>query len=235
MEPRDWVHIALILLVLALFAWVFRLYQSILAEIPGGNLLETAIAMKEAIVERYGGAGMAVVTGLLALQLVITVIPSTSMQFVAGMIYGIPLGLLICVAGTAAGTAVAVFLSRLLGRRVITLFFSEKTLAKAEGFLEGSRSTLALTVLFLLPSPKDVFTYIIGLSNMKWWKYFLISVLGRIPGMIMVLVVGNMVLEPGDFVKVGIISAVVFAAAVSVVLFKNKLLGLVRKKDEEGA
>jgi len=156
-------------------------------------------------------------------------------QFACGMIYGPVACVITGTIGTAIGTAVSFYLARLLGRRVITLFLSEKAIAKAEGMLAGTTSTLVLLVLYFLPSPKDFFTYFIGLTNMKAPRYFLISAVGRIPAMLSIALMSYNLLDKPNYLLIGavaVFSVVVFSL---LVVFKDRLLRLAARREEKKA
>ena len=211
-EARDWLHIAVILLLIGLFAWLFKLYSGIVGETPGGSLMETAQAMQETIIG-YGSAGLVIVTGLHALHVIISFIPAAAIQFVSGMIYGMGWGMVTGIVGTAIGTAVSFYLSRLLGRRVVTLFFSAKTIARVEEILAGTTSAFVLLALFILPTPKDFFAYFIGLTRMKAWKFFLLSAVGRLPGMFVTTCMSLNILEKPNLRLVAAAGALVLGAS----------------------
>jgi len=147
------------------------------------------------------------------------------------MIYGFWWGMLVNIVGTAIGTAISFYLTRLLGRRVLTLFVSEKNIAKMEKVIDGNTSMLVMLVLFIIPSPKDFFAYFLGLTNMKASKYFLISLIGRIPGMLISTYLGVHILDakPDYWLLIG---CTVFAVSASVlfVVFKDKIMALLKRK-----
>jgi len=233
-EVRDWLHIAGILLLLALFIWIAALYSRTMGQTSGGGLQATAQALKDQIIG-YGKAGLLVLTALMTLHVIISFIPAAAMQFACGMIYGMGWGMLVGIVGTAIGTAVAFYLARLLGRRIITLFFSEKTIAKVEDTLAGATSSFVLLVLFILPSPKDFFSYFIGLTHMKAWKYFLISAVGRLPGMLIVTYMSLHALEGNNYILVIVASAVVLTASVLFTVFQKKITGFLSRGKKAAA
>ena len=234
-EARDWLHIAGILLMIGLFAWVAVIYTRAMRNIGGGSLLETAQAMKDEILGYNKAAGLTILVALQVLQVVISFIPAAAVQFASGMIYGMGWGMITGIIGTAIGTAVSFYLARLLGRRVITLFLSEKTIAKVEETLAGTTSAFVLLILFILPSPKDVFSYFIGLTHMKAWKYFLISAVGRLPGMFITTYMGLRVLEKANFGVVAVCGILLLAVSFLFAAYQKKIRDLLSRKPKAAA
>jgi uncharacterized membrane protein YdjX (TVP38/TMEM64 family) len=171
----------------------------------------------------YGNLGLLIMTLLHTLHAVIAFIPAAIIQFVGGMIYGTTLGVLTCLIGIPIGTAIAFYLSRHLGKRVVTLFVSPKNIARLEKLFTGNTSVLVLLILFLLPTPKDFFAYFVGLTNMKAAKFFLISFVGRLPGILVSTYLGAHIFDKNYAL---IISVIVLTSAVSLLcyVFKDKII-----------
>ncbi|MDR0532126.1 MAG: VTT domain-containing protein [Oscillospiraceae bacterium] len=224
-EARDWVNFGVILLVAGLFVWLGMTYLRFLGSHSGqGDLLTRAQQLREIIeASKYRGWGLVILTGLHALHVVISVIPAGLVQFCGALMYRFWTGLIIGMIGSALGTAISFYLSRLLGRRVLTLLVSEKNIKKVETLLEGNTSTMALLILYALPTPKDFFAYFLGLTNLKARKVFLISLLGRIPGMLATTYLGAHIVDRNYVVLGGIVALCVLLAAVSFFL-RDKIL-----------
>jgi len=145
------------------------------------------------------------------------------------MILGLPMGLFISSLGSLLGTIVTFYLTRLLGRKVLTLFISKKNIEQAEAMLDGNTSTLVLFILFILPTPKDLFAFFYGLTNMKASKFFLIATIGRIPGMFVTSYLGAHIEDRNWPV---LIFFTVFGVAVTLAfaIFTPQIMALLKKK-----
>jgi len=245
MEAGDWVRITAIVVFLGLLVWAAVMYLRTFGQIAAvetaeqtgnwlqnwlNNMFASAAAFRDYISLEYPGSGLVVLFFLQALLVVIAAIPALIISFAAGMIYGMGWGMLINIAGTALGTAISFSLARLLGRRVLTLFVSEKNIAKIEKLLEGNTSFWVLLFLFIIPSPKDFFSYFIGLTNMKASKYFLISVLGRLPTMFATVYLGAHILDR-NYIPLAVCLGFTLLAGVFVVIFKDKIMARLKGKD----
>jgi len=193
------------------------------------NLMGSAENLSRDLSGKYGAYTVLVLTFLQFLQVVISAIPAAITSFASGMIYGAWGGLLISMVGTALGTTLTFYLTRLLGRRVLSLFISKKNIEKMEGFIDADSSVLVLFVLFIIPSPKDFFPFFVGLTNMKAWKFFLISAIGRIPGMFLTAYLGATVANRNWGLLIGV---TVFSIVISAmfVIFNKKIMVLLNRK-----
>ena len=248
-EVGDVIRIAGILIFTGLAVWITILFTRYFGEYTAGNeasgtflenllsgkyldnLMGSAQNLANDLANKYGAYTVFILTFLQFLQVVISAIPAAITSFASGMIYGVWGGLLISMVGTAIGTALTFYLTRLLGRRVLTLFISQKNIDKMEGFMDGNMSTLVMLIIFIIPSPKDFFPFFVGLTNMKAWKFFLISAIGRIPGMFLTAYLGATVANRNWGLLIG---ATIFAIVLSAsfVIFNNKIMTFLRRKSQ---
>jgi len=255
-EAGDIVRIAGILIFLGFTVWMTILFSQKFNAITAGagqsaavagegwlsaagnfldNMMDSAQSLTEYIAENFGAYAALIFGFLQFLQVIVTAIPAAITSFASGMVYGVWGALLISIIGTALGTAVTFYLTRLLGRRVLTLFISQKNIDKMENFIDADTSTLVLFILFVIPSPKDFFPFFVGLTNMKAWKFFLISAIGRIPGMFVTCYLGATVADRNWALLIGMTVFAVTVAALFVI-FNNKIMTfLKRKKTSEEA
>ena len=221
-EKRDIINIVFIVIIAAIYIFIAVAYTKRFDEIKGADITSTAENIKDFILS-YGGTGKIVIMLMQALHVIVSVMPGAIVQFAAGMTYGIVWAIIIGAAGNFIGTVITFYLARILGRRVVTLFVSEKKMNKIENVLSSGKSEAALWVLFIIPFPKDMLAYFMGLTNIKSSKFFLISTIGRLPGMFISTYLG-MTLLSGNYALV--ITAAVLCGIVlsSLYIFRNKIL-----------
>ena len=227
-EKSDILNIILLLIFIALLLWITLKYRQAFGGLRMDDLASSTESLREYILS-YGGAGVWLMILLHALQVIVSVIPAMIVQFIGAAIYGLGVGMLIGIAGVAAGTAVSFYASRYLGRRVITLFVSEKQLNRLDNMMSANASAAALLVLFIIPFPKDILGYFIGLTKMRALKFFIISAMGRLPGMLVASYLGAHVLDRNYAL---VITAAVLTTAAMIVLYllRGKILRLILKK-----
>ena len=101
-----------------------------------------------------------------AIQVIIALIPGELVEITAGYVFGPWWGALLCLIGNTLGSITAILLVRKFGRRFV-------------------ESLYLTAILFLIPgTPKDLMTYVIGLTEMSIPAYILLTTVARFPSII---------------------------------------------------
>ena len=91
-------------------------------------------------------------------------------------------------------------------------------------FEETGKLDLIVFVLFLIPGlPKDVFTYVVPLTDMDFKKFIGLTTLGRIPGVVASTYTAAGIAD-GNIVGPVIVASVVAIIAIVAVLFRDKIM-----------
>ncbi|MBL7059155.1 TVP38/TMEM64 family protein [Candidatus Pacearchaeota archaeon] len=92
--------------------------------------------------------------------------------------------------GLIIGSFIAFYLARKLGRPFVEKVVNKKTLNKFDKIIK-QKGLPVLFLIYLLPSlPDDLICYIAGLTNIKIKNLILVSAIGRLPGFIVLSLVG---------------------------------------------
>ena len=162
-----------------LFALLFVFFGSRMLEM----LREPKILTE--YIDGFGAYSQLVFIAVRTLQTVVKVIPGEPVEIAAGLAFGTFGGLALCLVGTAVGSAIIVLLTRTLGMKFVTLFVSEEKLRSCALLKSSDRLYLLLFFFYLIPgTPKDIFTYAAALTDIKLWKFFVITGIARIPSII---------------------------------------------------
>lgn len=125
------------------------------------------------------------------IQIIISVIPGQPFQFAAGYIYGPLIALILSIIGAFIGATITFFLARFLGRGAMELFFGKTKVFDYITRLDSKNGFLILFLMYFIPGfPKDVISYVAGLSRIKWPPFILIVTTARIPAMLGSIFVG---------------------------------------------
>ncbi len=142
------------------------------------------------------------------LQVVVAPIPGEFTGFIGGYLFGIGPGLIYSTVGLTLGSLVAFLLSRRLGMRFVSRFVGEETMRKFDHLMERQGAFFSF-LFFLIPSlPKDSFCYLLGMSPMHIFTFFVISTVGRIPGTLLLTMQGQSVRSEsyrGFFLVLGLV------------------------------
>ena len=143
-------------------------------------------------IEERGLAGVLMFMGMVMLQIFSTVIPAGPFEIAAGAVFGIGKGILICTIAMALASSVVFFLSRKLGMKFALLFFSQEKL-DSMGFLRNStKRNLIIVLLYLVPgAPKDVITFIAGMTDIPYPLFLFACSVCRIPSILLTVLSGN--------------------------------------------
>ena len=133
-------------------------------------------------IDSLGFWGWFVLLGIQVLQIIVAFIPGEPVEIVSGMLYGAVGGFLTCELGILIGSVSIFYAVRAFGRPLIPAFIPEEKLA-SYSFLHNAQKLERLTfILFFLPgTPKDVLTYVAGLTPISPLKFLAIATFARIP------------------------------------------------------
>lgn len=142
-------------------------------------------ARVQAWIDGQGVFAPLAMAALIAFQIVVAILPGEPLELAAGYAFGFWEGTALCLVAGVVGTAVAVWLARVLGMRFIGLFFSPEKLASVKWLQDSARFELLMFVCFLIPgTPKDLLTYGAGLTRCPVHRIVFITTVGRIPSIV---------------------------------------------------
>ena len=176
-------------------------------------------AMKTANwVRSFGLFGTLVYMLLQVMQVVIAPIPGEMIQMAGGYIYGTFLGTIYTEIGVVTGVVIVFSFVRLLGYPALRTLFPVDKLQRFDFLMNSPKSEILLFFLFLIPGiPKDILTYVAGLTPIKSSRFFLITSIARFPGILGSVYMGAQ-FGRRDYVPViivGAISTILFAAGLA--------------------
>lgn len=188
----------------------------------------------ERLVERVqnaGPAGVLILLGMQFLQVVVAFIPGEVVQLAAGLMYGPLFGSLIILVGCVISSSIIYKLVHVLGAPFVQGMVSTDHLEKFRSFETSGKLDVVVFILFLIPGmPKDVFTYIVPLTDMPYKKFITLTTIGRIPG-----VVGSTYaaagFASGEIVGPIVVLVVLAVIAVVAIVFRDKIMGAFHREE----
>lgn len=182
-----------------------------------------------------GWFGVLILLGMQFLQVVVAFIPGEVVQLAAGLMYGPWLGALIILVGCVISSSVIYQLVHRLGAPFVQGMVSTEHLDKFKHFEETGKLDVIVFILFLIPGmPKDVFTYLVPLTDMEYKRFILLTTIGRIPGVMGSTYAASGFVE-GNIVGPLIVIGVLAVLAVIGIVFRDRIIGFftARKEHEE--
>ena len=133
-------------------------------------------------VDSHGILGRLAFVGMMMFQVFIAIIPGEPLEIGAGYAFGAIEGTLLCLLATTLSSVVIFLIVKRYGMKFVTLFVSEEKLHSLKFLRDTRRLELLAFLLFFIPgTPKDVLTYVVGLTPMKLRVWVLITAVARIP------------------------------------------------------
>ncbi len=183
----------------------------------------------EEFIKSYGNESIIVFLVVQILQVVISVIPGEIVQVAAGFIFGPFRSFLLVILGCAIGQIIAFFIGKILGVDFVKAFISKDNLDHYTSLLNSKKGYTICFLLYLIPGiPKDFLCYIAGISEMDIKKFLLLSMLGRLPGIVGSIAMGILIGRDRYVPAIALFAAACIVAVLGVI-YRDKL----RSKIEE--
>jgi uncharacterized membrane protein YdjX (TVP38/TMEM64 family) len=165
-----------------------------------------------------------------AVQVILAFIPGEVVQIAGGYVFGTVLGALYSVVGVALGTLVAFLVVKAVGSSLVKAVVPDKTYRDFEFLVNKPHADVMIFVSFLIPGiPKDALTYIAGLTPIKTTKFLIVSMLGRLPGLLGSAYIGAN-LQKKHYWPVLIISAAAVILFAVGVFFRDRIVNLISSR-----
>jgi uncharacterized membrane protein YdjX (TVP38/TMEM64 family) len=182
-------------------------------------------------VASWGWAAPIVFVLIQALQVIISPIPGEITGPVGGALFGTTWGVIYSTIGLSVGTTICFLLGRLYGEPLVRPLLSEHHWARMNFILETEGAILCF-VIYLMPGfPKDIVSYLFGISPIPFWVFAVVSSVGRIPGTWVSSYVGAHVAEQ-EYVYPLLLLALVAAVTVPVYYYRHRIVAYFRGPDQ---
>ena len=123
--------------------------------------------------------------GMVFLQVLVALIPGEPLEIAGGYAFGPVEGTLLCLFAAALGSVAVFFFVRLLGIKLVEVFFSKEKIRSLRFLRSSPQRDLLFLLVFTVPgTPKDLLCYMAGLTDIKFPVWLLICSLGRIPSIL---------------------------------------------------
>lgn len=172
---------AVFLILTALGVWFMREY------------LQDPALVREKIGEHYllGAVAMVLIS---AVQVIVALIPGEFVEIAAGYVFGSWIGSFLCLGGIVLGSCTTILLVRRFGARFVYAFYPKEKIDALPIINDPPKRNLLTFLLFVIPgTPKDLFTYAIGLTDMSIPLYIALTTAARFPSVILSTLSGDAV------------------------------------------
>ncbi len=157
------------------------------------------------------------------LQVFIALIPGEVVEIAGGLAFGAIEGMILSLAGVAIGSSIIFMLTKTLGLRFVELFVSRDKINELRFIRNGKNLEWIVFYVFFIPgTPKDLLTYIVGLTRMKLLPFLGISLLARVPSVLSSTWGGDAIIN-GQYTKAIVIFSVALACSLVGLIVYNVL------------
>ena len=152
--------------------------------------------------------------GMNILQVLLAVIPGGPFEIGAGYAFGVIRGTLICDFAMTTASGIIFLFVRRFGMKFVELFVSREKIESVKILKSSRRSESIIFLLFLIPgTPKDLLSYLVGLTDIKLSHWIIICAVGRMPAIFLSVLSGN-ALNKADYTFVILMFAVMIALSI---------------------
>lgn len=185
-------------------------------------------------VAAWGWAAPVVFIAIQALQVIVSPIPGEITGPVGGALFGTLWGVVYSTVGLTVGTLACFWMGRKWGEPLVRPWLSEHHWNRLNFILEAEGAIICF-VLYLIPGfPKDIISYLFGISPMPFWIFAVVSTLGRIPGTWISSYFGAHVAEQ-QYIYAAAFMALIVAVCLPLYYYRDRILRrLNRRRTKEG-
>ena len=136
-------------------------------------------------IDSFGASRHTIMSLIQLAQIIVALVPGEVIEFVAGTVYGWLGGFIFCMAGIILGHTIIFKSVRYFGKGFVEAVAGSKIMEKFEFLQNENKLHLLLFFLFFIPgTPKDLLTYIVPLTKIKFKDFIVITTIARIPSVI---------------------------------------------------
>ena len=214
--------VTLLLLIIGLTIWIYFEYGKDLVKFISDR------GRFKAWIDSLGMYGYLAIIVLAVIQVLVAVLPAGPFQIAAGYVYGPILGTFLYVIGATLAAVVVLLLVRVFGTKLVKLFVSQEKLDSYSFIHDSDKVARVLFIIFLIPgTPKDVLTYIAGLTDIKIGPWIVINIVGRFPAAVLTILCGHALgqknyFQAGLYIGIAALICLIGAICYGIYLKKRK-------------
>ncbi len=155
------------------------------------DYIKEPMRLRDAIGDHYVIGALCLVL-ISAVQVIVALVPGEFVEIAAGYMFGGLWGALLCLAGIVLGSCVTILLVRRFGSKFVYVFYPKEKINALPILNNPAKRNLLTFIIFVIPgTPKDLFTYAIGLTDMSIPLYIALTTFARFPSVITSTMTGN--------------------------------------------
>lgn len=167
------------------------------------------------------------------IQIVICILPGQPIQLASSYMYGVFGGYCIAIIGATLGCMVTYQIAHFLGSDAMHMMFGKEKVASYMRKLNSGKALTIVFLIYLVPGiPKDLVSYIAGISDIELKPFLLVSTLGRSPGILGSLLIGSF-WSSKNYTGIAVVAAVMLFLLVWCVRNRKDIMKKIESYEEE--
>ncbi len=143
-------------------------------------------------VDEHYVLGVITMLFMFIIQVILALIPGGLLEVACGYAFGSIVGSVIAVTGIMTGSALTIILVQKFGRKFAELFYPKEKLDSISILKDKKKRNILVFLVFLMPgTPKDLLTYVVGLTDMGIPMYLLLTGIARTPAIVISTIGGD--------------------------------------------
>ena len=168
------------------------------------------------------------------IQVTFAVIPGELIEIAFGYAFGAVLGTVLCLIGIMIGSVLTIIIIRKMNRSFLSVLFPTDKRDSLKFFRNPTKRNFLVALLFFIPgTPKDLFTYVIALTDMRISTYILITSIARIPTIISSTIGGGALWEQDYTFAIWAFAITGFVSLIGIIAYQI-IIKHHEKKDNSG-
>ena len=136
-------------------------------------------------IDGFGIWGIIVFVAIRVVQTIFKFIPTEPIEIGAGLVWGWFGGFALCLLGNIIGSVIILIMTQRIGIRILRIFRLENKLQSMRFLQDREKRNRLLFIFYLVPgTPKDTMTYFVGLTDINWTEFLILSSIARIPAIV---------------------------------------------------
>lgn len=216
LKQKRIIAIISIIVVLALMGWLtFFLLRSFDKNINSPEKFKSYI-------DSFGLKGYLVAFGIQVLQVLVALIPGEVVEIGLGYAFGWFVGTVICLLGVTVASSAVFLLVKKAGIKVVELFVETDKINSLRFLNSESKLKRTVFLLFFIPgTPKDLITYLVGLTRMNLAQFLSITMVARLPSVLSSTLVGHFAGAERYLVSIIIFAATAIISFVGLIVYNK--------------
>lgn len=167
------------------------------------------------------------------IQIVICILPGQPIQLASSYMYGVFGGYCIAIIGATLGCMITYQIAHFLGSDAMHMMFGKEKVASYMRKLNSSKALTIVFLIYLVPGiPKDLVSYIAGISDIELKPFLVVSTLGRSPGILGSLLIGSF-WSSKNYIGIAVVAAVMLVLLVWCVRNRKDIMKKIESYEEE--